>query len=212
MPPRVRSRTLAHLDKLLAMSALAAACHSGDPGYGVVDPMPLPAQDDPPKPPTSTIPEASGTTPPPETATPPSTNPPTTTTPTTAPPDIGYGVVDPMPPPADCTSLPEALWAYATFENGTMNVVININGRYRTHATLDARADLKPDHGTVSAVAVSSSAWTFNYAPDAAFHTVTMPVSGTCEGKAQKAKLRLSWDGPLAKDTRIEALVVDEGR
>jgi len=83
-----RARTRDHMQRLLAAAAItgALACRS-DPGYGVVDPMPAPA-------------DASGPPPPPAPAD--ATAPP--------PPPMGYAVVDPMPMPAgrDAGALPKS--------------------------------------------------------------------------------------------------------
>ncbi len=205
MAQRVRSRTLAHLDTLLALTALATACHPREPGYGVVDPMPTPAQGDPPITPASTIPEASGTTPPPTVATPP------TTTPITAPPDVGYGVVDPMPPPADCTTFPEAVYAYASWEDGAINLTVSAQMRYRGHASLGTSLPTIA-HATVTAPSITSSAWMMKLTPDGSVHTLSFELTGTCENAPATARVRLNWEGTLTKDSRIEALVVADGK
>ncbi len=202
MATRVRTRTLAHLDKLLAISALAAACHPVDPGYGVVDPIPDPALDAPPPtaippgPPgtPSTIPEATGGTTVP-------------TTPPQPPPDLGYGVVDPMPPPADCTLFSRAIYAYATFEGGALHVTVSAQARYR-ETSLDARQP-SVAHAVVTEASVTSQTWTLALMPEAPARSLTFVATGVCGGAPAKATVQVSWDR-LEKDAPIRAQVIEE--
>ncbi|HET9932319.1 MAG TPA: hypothetical protein VFQ35_16560 [Polyangiaceae bacterium] len=107
-----RARTLLHMQRLLSATAFAVACSKQTapepPGYGVVDPMPTPARDrdepdaSAPIPVPISDPKVDGGTaqfaePPPsasQSAKPPKGKPPK------QPEPPGYGVVDPMPPPA----------------------------------------------------------------------------------------------------------------
>ncbi|HEY3254506.1 MAG TPA: hypothetical protein VGJ91_11170 [Polyangiaceae bacterium] len=112
-----RARTLSHLQRLMSAAALLAACNKetagpGPAGYGVVDPMPPPAQDHN-KPDGSALPDAADATAPTASVTPapsassagPVASASASATPNKVvpkPPPIGhgYGVVDPMPTPA----------------------------------------------------------------------------------------------------------------
>jgi len=105
-----RARTLSHLQRLMSAAALLAACNkqspgTGQPGYGVVDPMPPPALDRD-KPDSGAAADASAATPTSSVASPLAIRSAVPVASSSAappnPPPIGhgYGVVDPMPTPA----------------------------------------------------------------------------------------------------------------
>ena len=104
-----RDRTLSHMQRLLSTAALAVACSKTaapePPGYGVVDPMPIPSRDrddaGPPPPAVSVnVPDAGAGpegAPSAAASAAPSAKKPPHKPPRVDPP--GYGVVDPLPPP-----------------------------------------------------------------------------------------------------------------
>jgi len=114
-----RDRTISHMQRLLSTAALAVACSKTaapePPGYGVVDPMPIPSRDrddagPPPRPVSVDVPDA-GTSPDRASSTAAasasaasSAKKPPRTPPRVDPP--GYGVVDPLPPPPSAKPKP----------------------------------------------------------------------------------------------------------
>lgn len=217
MPSRVRSRTLAHLEALLAVGALSGCRVVVDPGYGVVDPMPMPATPPPtedlsppgviyvgtppPVTPPATIPEV----------TPPPVAPPPVTPPPVTPPYVGYGVVDPMPPPAECRSFSEALYATAEYKLDGVHVRLYTSNSARGHVFLDARVPVDVRGAKVDQDRVDSTTWLFRMVPDPASHELSFTATGTCEGASARATVHVSWSTPEAGST-VNAYVSPEGK
>lgn len=207
MPSRVRSRTLAHLEALLAVGALSGCRTVVDPGYGVVDPMPMPATDPPPV----GVPGPEfvyvGTPPP---VPPPATIPEVTPPPVT-PPYVGYGVVDPMPPPAECRSFSEALYATAEYKLDGVHVRLYTSNSARGHVFLDARGPVDVRGAKVDQDRVDSTTWLFRMVPDPASHELSVTATGTCEGESARATVHVNWATSEAGST-VNAYVSPKGK
>lgn len=196
MPSRVRSRTLAHLEALLAVGALSGCRTVVDPGYGVVDPMPMPATDPPPVGDPGPEVVYDGTPPP---GTPPE------------PPYVGYGVVDPMPPPAECRSFPEALYATAEYKLDGVHVQVVTQNRARGHVFLDARVPVDVRGAKLDQDRVDSTTWLFRMVPDPASHELSFTATGTCEGASARATVHVSWATSEPGST-VNAYISPEGK
>jgi len=174
---RVRSLTLAHLDRLVAIGVLANAC-GRDVGYGVVDPMPEPVGAEPSKDDGSqgTIPEAGqgATTTPPE---PPE------------PPDRGYAVVDPAPPPPEpCENLASAVRASGRVKDGLVELTLS-SGRYRD-VLLAPAAKATVTGATIRASEDGSGR--LRLILEMSEQTAVVTVAGTCAGQSDQAEIRVT--------------------
>jgi hypothetical protein len=145
----VRGRTLSHMQRMLAtaMSAAAATdCARSDPGTQSVV---IPA--------TSTTATTTAAT----TATTTATT--TTTTTATAPPtatapDIGYGVVDPMPAPARCAGVASSAKAKAVYVADPKGLALQITVSLPPGSPLGAKFSSRPASAWGSVVLSASIA------------------------------------------------------
>lgn len=174
---RVRSLTLAHLDRLVAIGVLASAC-SRDVGYGVVDPMPEPVGTEPSKDDGSkgTIPEAGqGAT--------------TTPEPPPPPQDRGYAVVDPAPPPPEpCETLAGSVYATAFAQEDSVQLTIS-SGR-RRDVTFSPASEVTATNATISSATDSSDGMRLVLVMKG--QTAAVTLQGTCRGQPETVEIRLT--------------------
>jgi hypothetical protein len=193
---RVRSLTLAHLDRLVAIGVLANAC-GRDVGYGVVDPIPSPVSGEPSEDDGShgTIPEAGqGAT----------TTTPTTTPEPVRPPDQGYAVVDPAPPPPEpCETFAAAVRATARVREGHVELTIS-SGRYQD-VVLAPSAQATVTGATISAS--EDALGRLRLTLDMSEPTAVVTVAGSCAGQRDHVELRVT-PRSLENGAPVSAVIV----
>jgi len=157
-----RTRTLDHLRRLMALAAttasLGVACtKEGEPPIRKEDESTAKKKSTPPDPTTTT----------------------TTTAPDTAStPTIGYGVVDPMPPPAMCAGLAASVAATATWKGAAIELKLPKSSRP------DSKWSRK-DPPTIYSGKITKTTWVgddlvLEIVPDAGVPLVSVYVSAAC--------------------------------
>jgi hypothetical protein len=124
----------------------------------------------------------------------------------------GYGVVDPLPPPAQqCSALPDPFTkivanGHASGDaNGGINVVLELfTGYYPTYKGFRVEA-VRVDGGTFVSTAdvgggsgTGESHFLIDIAPDATASAVTVEVDLGCNGAAATKRYHLSFQRPLS--------------
>ena len=185
----VRNLTLAHLDRLIAIGLVTTACNTTDVGFGVVDPMPLPASGPPSDPAEEArrgaIPEAGDTGKSSSRQKVPTADPPPSG------PDRGYAVVDPAPHPAICRTLAESLRGTLSEREDGILLVIS-RGSYS-----DASLAI-PSTATATGAAIrsfeASDARTVRLVLDVQTWPASVTLRGTCNGVEERARVVLKRD------------------
>ena len=206
----VRSRTVAHMQRLLATAAaipLAGCTRADTQGSQTV-----------------TIPVSSATTTATATATdsnvhgsllpPPTATATATATPTATAPDMGYAVVDPMPAPARCMGLAAASKATAAFKRHGADWALEITLTLPTNAAWTGTAfppgaTLSPWSGTlVSSNLTSHTAKAvLRVAPGSSSAGLTFPV--TCAAGSGSVALTATFSGAPSASTKVSLSQVD---
>ncbi len=199
--PDVRGRTVAHMQRLLAVSCAGAAV-----------PLASCTRSDTQSTQTVTIPAAStsvaaqGTTQgsllPPPTAT--VTPPPTATTPT----DMQYMVVDPMPTPARCMGLAAATSANATFKHDAGGVFLDLKvslptGSAWAGTTFASGTPPSPWSGTVASSSVTSTTATARIRPSAGVTSLGVSFTVMCPAGQGSIAITASFSGTPTDGTKV---------
>jgi len=195
----VRSRTLSHMQRMLATAAvlpLASCTKTDTQGTQTV-----------------TIPSASasvadtaeagatqGSLLPPPTSTP-------TAKPTVTAPDMGYAVVDPMPAPARCIGLAAATVTTGVFKKDAGGLYLEITATIPTGATLSGTTFTTGSTpsaypGTVISSQVTSNRATVKIRPTANMTSVGVQLSISCPAGPGSVSLTASFTGTPTETTK----------
>ena len=183
----VRNLTLAHLDRLIAIGLVTTACNTSDVGFGVVDPMPLPASGPPSDPAEAAkrgaIPDAGDTGKSSSRQKVPTADPPPSG------PDRSYAMGDPAPPPAMiCSTLADSL--RGTLSERADGILLVISEWTYTNASLADPSTATATGATIRSFE-ASDARTVRLVLDVQTWPASVTLRGTCNGVEERARVVL---------------------
>ncbi|HEY1958054.1 MAG TPA: hypothetical protein VGH28_20675 [Polyangiaceae bacterium] len=195
----VRSRTVAHMQRLLATAAVLplADCTRADTQSSQTVTIPVSSATAP----ATATSTAQGTLLPPPTAT-------VTATATATAPNTGYAVVDPMPAPARCLGLAAASKATASLKQAGADWVIDIAvtlpaGGAWSGTAFAAGGTISPWSGTIvrSSMNNQSAKATLKLSPGTTSAGLTFPVS--CAAGSGSIAITASFTGPAHAGAQV---------
>jgi hypothetical protein len=190
--PSPRARTMAHMQRLLAVAAAATGAMAC-PKEGASD---IKADDSKTK--TTVDPTSTATTA--ATTDPTSTAPTTTATPT----NPGYVVVDPMPPPAMCSGAASTISTSASWKtsaSGALGVEVHLRKSSRADVSYTSKAAPTAYSGTIVATSFSPSEVVITMVPDKGATYAGLYVPLACSAGDEHLNVQLELPAPPAVPT-----------